>query len=436
MVIDILSPTNRNKIELRLVNVYHDKPSSGHALTHLFSHSLDPDIPTLFLGDFNTHSPRWSFPHSTTSSWAHSFHDWMDNNGLETLNPTNTHTWTQPGRRSSIIDLALANESARYFSNLSGLTVSWTHSVSDHAALLINFQIETPHPTSTHQLQGYHIDASKQEEWSRTFRDRIFTSSILTSSDPAEIATLFHDIILASCEQHLDKIKQGPPKGAVWWNENCSAKLHLLRSSPVGEERRTASKAFRSSVLEAKRSWAHQQLFENVDTTNIWRMASVRKGRRSQVLPPLRDADGEIHSDTHEKASLLKNRFFPEKSNAVDIDRASLQDPDPLPTRPWVPITPEEISEALKDTSNKSAPGPSGINYKIIKWANAACPEVLTHIFNLSLSTGTHVMETRDDSPRRKTQQTRLQRAQSIQTGKPLECTGKLLEKVITRAHH
>jgi hypothetical protein len=190
MVIDILSPTNRNKIDLRLVNIYHDKPSSGHALTHLFSHSLD-DIPTLFLGDFNTHSPRWSFPHSTTSPWAHSFHDWMDDNGLETLNPTNTHTWTQPGRRSSIIDLALANESARYFSNLSGLTVSWTHSVSDHAALLINFQIETPHPTPTRQLQGYHIDASKREEWSRTFRDRISTSSILTSSDPAETQPYF-----------------------------------------------------------------------------------------------------------------------------------------------------------------------------------------------------------------------------------------------------
>lgn len=112
MVIDILSPTNRKHIDLRVVNIYHDKPESGHALSHIFSHELDTNIPTLFLGDFNTHSPKWSLPHSTTSSWAHAFHEWMDENGLETLNPVNEHTWFQHGSRPSIIDLALANESA------------------------------------------------------------------------------------------------------------------------------------------------------------------------------------------------------------------------------------------------------------------------------------------------------------------------------------
>ena len=55
MVIDLLSPTNRNNIDLRIVNIYHDKPDSGHALAHLFSHTLDDNIPTIFLGDFNTH---------------------------------------------------------------------------------------------------------------------------------------------------------------------------------------------------------------------------------------------------------------------------------------------------------------------------------------------------------------------------------------------
>ena len=96
MVVDILSPSNPDQIDLRIVNVYHDKPDSGHALSHIFSHKLDVNIPTLFLGDFNTHSPRWSLPHSTISSWSHIFHEWMDSNGLETLNPINKHTWTQP----------------------------------------------------------------------------------------------------------------------------------------------------------------------------------------------------------------------------------------------------------------------------------------------------------------------------------------------------
>ena len=171
MVIDIISPTNRDKIDLRIVNVYHDKPESGHMLAHIFSHPLDDNVPTLVIGDFNTHSPRWSLPHSTSSSWAPAFHKWMDTNGLEILNPVNQFTWKRPGLRPSIIDLALANESARYFTNLSALTVSWDQSEgSDHAALLINFYPEERQPPPREESRGFHIDPTRQEAWTNTFK--------------------------------------------------------------------------------------------------------------------------------------------------------------------------------------------------------------------------------------------------------------------------
>jgi hypothetical protein len=433
MVIDILSPSNRKNVDLRIVNVYHDKPTSGHALSHIFSHPLDDNTPTLFLGDFNTHSPRWSLPHSTTSSWAHSFHEWMDSNGLETLNPTNEHTWSRHGSRPSIIDLGLANESARYFTNLSSLSVSWSLAVSDHAALLINFQPETETPPQDQEFRGFHIDSKKKEDWSDTFRSLIADHTILTSLDPTDAARSFHDAIMTSCQRHLDKIKAGPPKGAVWWNEDCTTKLHLLRSSNTGNDRRSASKTFRNTVREAKRTWAHQQLFENTNTNNIWNMARIRKGRHSQVLPPLKDTAGEIHSDTHTKATLLKNRFFPTKSNSVDIEQAGLSNPTPLTTRPWTPITTEEIHEALQNTSNKSAPGPSGINYKILKWAYDACPESLTYIFNLSLSTGVHVWKHATIVPVAKPNKPDYSAPKAYRPISLMECTGKLLEKVITR---
>lgn len=53
---------------LRLVNIYHRvPPGSGHNLLHLFSATLDPLIPTLLIGDFNTHSHIWSLPYATIS---------------------------------------------------------------------------------------------------------------------------------------------------------------------------------------------------------------------------------------------------------------------------------------------------------------------------------------------------------------------------------
>ena len=330
MVIDLLSPTNRDTVQLRIINVYHDKPASGHALAHLFSHTLEDIVPTILLGDFNTHSPRWSLPHSTHSSWAPAFHEWMDNNGLETLNPVNEHTWQKRGSRSSIIDLALANESARFIANLSALTVSWPQAASDHAALLINFHPNCASPPPPPELHGVHIDQNRKEEWYNSFRSFATDHLMLSITDPVIAAEQLNEAILATCRAHLDKIKSGPPKGALWWNDQCTLNLHTLRSTPPGEECTRASKSFRASVRTAKHSWAHDQLFESHKTDNIWRMARIRKGRRSQVLPPLKDADGSVHSDTLTKASLLKNRFFPDKSNAVDIMAASTDDPPPV----------------------------------------------------------------------------------------------------------
>ena len=434
MVIDLLSPTNRNNVDLRIVNVYHDTPQSGHNLTHIFSHELDFNTPTLFIGDFNTHSPRWSLPHSTTSPWSHTFHEWMDENSLETLNPDDEHTWSQPGSRPSIIDLALANESTCFFSNLSPLTVSWLHSdASDHAALLIDFYPDVETPTTDPSPRGFHIDSDRKETWITSFRSYVSDLSILTTLDTSEAAQQFHDAIIATCEQNLAKIKPGPPKGAVWWNDECTAKFHLLRSSPVGSERKQASKVFRSTVRSAKQSWAHQQLFETAKNDNIWHMARVRKGRPSQVLPPLKDTNGEIHSDTNMKATLLKDRFFPPKTNTVNIKQASLHDPPPLPPRPWIPITPEEIQTSLKDTSNKSAPGLSGINYKILKWAFEASPDVITHLFNLSLSTGTHVWKHAIIVPVPKPEKPDYSAPKAYRPVSLMECVGKLLEKVITK---
>ena len=433
MVIDLLSPVDRGSVQLRIINVYHDKPMSGHSLAHLFSHTLDDLIPTIILGDFNTHSPRWSLPHSTHSSWAPAFHEWMDSNGLETLNPTNEHTWQKRGSRNSIIDLALANESARFIANLSALTVSWPQAASDHAALLINFHPDHTSPPPPPELHGFHIDQDRKEEWYNSFRSFVTDHLMLSATDPLIAAEQLNEAILATCRTHLDKIKSGPPKGALWWNDQCTLNLHMLRSTPPGEARTRASKSFRASVREAKRSWAHDQLFENHKTDNIWRMARVRKGRRSQVLPPLKDAYGSVQSDTLTKASLLKNRFFPEKNNAVDIAVASIGDPHPLPERAWPPISIDEIAEAIKGTNNKSAPGPSGINYKILKWAFDACPEVFVHVFNLSLSNSIHPWKHATVVPVPKPNKPDYSVPKAYRPVSLMECTGKLLEKVIAK---
>src|SRR5579863_1147055 len=60
--------------EIFLLNFYHDVPDSGHRLRSLFSFSPPSVVSPFFvMGDFNTHSPLWSLPRATLSSWHGEF---------------------------------------------------------------------------------------------------------------------------------------------------------------------------------------------------------------------------------------------------------------------------------------------------------------------------------------------------------------------------
>lgn len=72
ILLDILE---QDTVTLCIVNVYHDVPNRGHGLHALFSYTTDELTPTLFIGDFNTHSPLWSLLNSTMSSRAREFED-------------------------------------------------------------------------------------------------------------------------------------------------------------------------------------------------------------------------------------------------------------------------------------------------------------------------------------------------------------------------
>jgi hypothetical protein len=140
--------------------------------------------------------------------------------------------------------------------------------------------------------------------------------------------------------------------------------------------------------MKAKREWAHQRLHEAENSGDIWRMTQIRKGRRTNIFPAMRDASNNLVTENEGKAALFQC-FFPTTTRPVNTIQH--EDPPPLETREWADVTHEEITEVLRTASNMSGPGPSGIGYTILKWAHMAHPEALTIIFNLCLTTGTHL---------------------------------------------
>src|SRR5579863_1242756 len=74
--------------DIFLLNFYHDVPKHGHGLHSLFSFSPpSPVSPFFIMGDFNTHSPLWSLPGATLSSWHRDFAHWLDAKGWLLINP-------------------------------------------------------------------------------------------------------------------------------------------------------------------------------------------------------------------------------------------------------------------------------------------------------------------------------------------------------------
>jgi hypothetical protein len=84
-------------------------------------------------------------------------------------------------------------------------------------------------------------------------------------------------------------------------------------------------------------------------------------------------------------------------------------------------------------TSNKSTPGWLGINYKLLKWAFACCPNRFIDLFNATLTLGHHPWHSAKVVvlPKPKCPDYSLPKA--YQPISLLECCGKLLEKIIAK---
>ena len=123
-----------DEITWRLINFYNDVGNKS-ALKALLKLDLEPTIPTLVMGDFNTHSRSWSPDRITPSTWANDVEDWAVGNLLILANEPKeitrrgaSHEW------SSILDLTWYNDATVENTTFLDWTLDWEGSLgSDHA---------------------------------------------------------------------------------------------------------------------------------------------------------------------------------------------------------------------------------------------------------------------------------------------------------------
>ena len=431
MVLDIVT----GRETLRLVNVYHQVPRDEpghHSLSHILSSELDQGIPTLFMGDLNTHSIYWSLPHSRTSPWADDLVDWFDEQGLHLQNPEGVPTWESnrddDSLRPSVIDLALLNPAAIFSDQFSDLSISFDESLStDHATLSMYWFPEVCIAIRPRErLPGFAIDDDGRDLWTTTFSSFPHPPISDIESLKAAADALSRDIDAASST--VFKPRMTPhPHGVRWWNTSCDAALDRVRLSAKGRDRKHAMRELRNIIGNAKRSWAHDYLNE-ATLTNLWEAAQWRKGRSVTRIPPILTTSG-LSAEPTNMATAFASRFFLPDPTPIPTHHAD--DPEPTPTRDLVAITAHEISAALGPTSNKSAPGWSGIGYKLLKWAFAAQPLRFVTLFNQALTLGYHPWKEAKVVVLAKPQRPDYSMPKAYRPISLLECCGKLLEKIV-----
>src|SRR5216683_905379 len=97
------------------------------------------------------------------------------------------------------------------------------------------------------------------------------------------------------------------------------------------------------------------------------------------------------------------------------------------------PQCPRSSAFRIRTAADSSALGPSGVRYRLLKWAHAAHPNTLTLIFNLSLDSGTYLWKHTTVVVLNKPNKPDYSQAKAYWPISLLECTGKLMEKIITK---
>ena len=271
-----------------IINFYHDVQDK-FSLQALLSLDIEATIPTLIMGDFNTHSPRWSPLNVLHSHWATNIKEWATSNLLTLANTPGTITCRGAShKRDSTIDLVWFNEAAVLAANFSNLEIDWEGSLgSDHALLKVKGQA---HNNIADLLEespcGFVIDPGKHEAWVALFCNLTKPPPLPPSPSAEEIeaaAGALVRLIDQTYEATFHKRQPLHPKAAPWWNMACATVVQNLRDAQDPDTRHTEHQCLKGMVKQAKQEWAE----ECIEKEQLWDIVNWIHGCHLTKVPLL-----------------------------------------------------------------------------------------------------------------------------------------------------
>ena len=213
---------------LRVINFYNDvdDASSFRALTSL---NLDPTIPTILVGDFNTHSHTWSPTGWTPSPRAHTLEEWAAGQTLE-LQTTRGDITRRGGQGecSSTLDLTWHNFAASLTIDITPPTLDWAASLgSDHARIRTIWILNgTVRPERLQNLSTYKtdLDDDQKKAWREALQEALppLPLHFRSTSMLDDFATQTQAAYTKACEERMEHKRPMGAHAHKWWNKECA----------------------------------------------------------------------------------------------------------------------------------------------------------------------------------------------------------------------
>ena len=347
---NILSVTLRHNLiknrHFTLINVYNPPKSNNSAVRSLLSYLPSCDNVAIIQGDFNLHAGIWDPMRVNSLPLSIEFFNSLSDAGFGLANDEGAPTWSNRRGSSSVLDLVFVNDSLAplepdVFVNMEG------RGRSDHALISLVFG------TTAHWGRPY-IPSGEDEE------DR-FVLDIATSIQKRSTMTNVEETMEAISQDILDswnRNAKAPKIGAgsiTWWTTECQRAKDTFLSCRTRENQRaydTATKTARSDFFTRKidQMTANDAPWEGVRWTKPRpppKYSTILKDGRP--IPNVETLFDTMHS------------HFSSSPAADNISWEFIGNIPQRPVRSFPPISLKEIWDALRPTTNSSAPGPDHV---------------------------------------------------------------------------
>jgi ribonuclease HI len=385
-----------NESPFIITNIYLHGNRAKSSLSDILDTPLDASIPAIYAGDFNLHHKNWALEGGVPPSSSGPSEDlakWIEDNEFTILNEKNVYTRKGHGsQRDSIIDLTICNVAAYEQGITDWAALDEYRLDSDHRALCWSI---APNPiddlfSPARPVYRFSIDNDNVEEWQQEFKKALASNPLppeyVNPEDCQRGARSFLEAMSLATQGSMKKVRvDRNAKRPKWWDKDCHALVVSTRHSSGPGSRILRNRELRSCVRRARRKYADEVCRRAIEAKDVFALSNWGAGKRTSRVPPIK-LDGRMVTEPEDQATALRSAFFPDVAPPVDAENP-LGIPE-HPQRPHLPITADEIANALATSSNTSAPGAHGSNYRLLKWAFHVHPEELLRLYNGCLELG------------------------------------------------